>query len=157
MHRFGVFVETLNFLPILFVEMKRMNAKKVVVYIDDDEQDLEIFSTMLSSIADAPLLKTFQEPEDALRFFKNDLDQHYNLCMILVDINLPNTNGYDVILKIRALEKLGGTDISFLTTSSNPKDKARAEAIGVGFITKPDRVDEIQTLAREIVEHCNGL
>ena len=133
-----------------------MSARKLVVYIDDDENDLELFSTMIGTIEGAPLFKTFQEPEDALRFFRNDLEQNDSLCMILVDINLPHTNGYEVISKIRSLDKLSSTDISFLTTSSNPRDKARAEEIGVGFITKPDKVEEIKTLAREIVEHCNG-
>lgn len=133
------------------------DSKKLVVYIDDDKEDVEIFSDIFNSIENELQLKSFLDPNEALAFLQSTAYEVQSICLILIDINFPLTDGFKLVEKIKALEQLSTARITFLTTSSNPTDKDKAEALGAGYFTKPDKVGGIRALVSDIIEHCSGL
>ena len=64
--------------------------------------------------------------------------------LILLDINMPEMNGYEVCEHLKADEKLKGIPIIFISALTEPLDKVKAFAIGgVDYLTKPFQMEEL--------------
>lgn len=67
--------------------------------------------------------------------------------LILLDINLPKTDGFTLLTMLRALPNLVNVPIIMFTARSNPKDEMRASELGAnGFLYKPFTTAELRTL-----------
>jgi sigma-B regulation protein RsbU (phosphoserine phosphatase) len=64
--------------------------------------------------------------------------------LILLDINMPDMNGYEVCERLKADENLKGIPVIFISALTEPLDKVKAFANGgVDYITKPFQMDEL--------------
>ena len=64
--------------------------------------------------------------------------------LILLDINMPEMNGYEVCERLKADENLKGIPIIFISALTESLDKVKAFAIGgVDYITKPFQMEEL--------------
>jgi len=64
--------------------------------------------------------------------------------LILLDINMPEMNGYEVCEKLKADDWLKGIPVIFISALAEPLDKVRAFAFGgVDYITKPFQMEEL--------------
>src|SRR5437667_4941915 len=65
--------------------------------------------------------------------------------LILLDINMPEMNGYEVCEQLKARQELSRIPVIFLSALSETEDKVKAlRSGGVDYITKPFQVDEVQ-------------
>jgi PAS domain S-box-containing protein len=64
--------------------------------------------------------------------------------LILLDINLPDINGFEVCRKLKSEEKLSGIPVIFITGSVDSRTRIQAFAVGgVDYITKPYNMEEV--------------
>jgi serine phosphatase RsbU (regulator of sigma subunit) len=64
--------------------------------------------------------------------------------LILLDINMPEMNGYEVCEHLKADERLKGVPVIFISALTEPLDKVKAFAIGgVDYLTKPFQMEEL--------------
>src|SRR6202166_4162084 len=64
--------------------------------------------------------------------------------MILLDINMPEMNGYEVCEHLKADNKLKGIPVIFISALTEQLDKVKAFAIGgVDYLTKPFQMEEL--------------
>jgi len=64
--------------------------------------------------------------------------------LILLDINMPEMNGYEVCEHLKADNKLKGIPVIFISALTEPLDKVKAFAIGgVDYLTKPFQMEEL--------------
>jgi len=64
--------------------------------------------------------------------------------LILLDINMPEMNGYEVCERLKADDSLKGIPIIFISALTEPLDKVKAFAIGgVDYLTKPFQMEEL--------------
>lgn len=64
--------------------------------------------------------------------------------LILLDIKMPDLDGYEVCQRLKASERTASTPVIFLSALDEPLDKVRAFAVGgVDYITKPFNVEEV--------------
>src|SRR3954454_21652506 len=64
--------------------------------------------------------------------------------LILLDINMPEMNGYEVCEHLKADDQLRGIPVIFISALNDQLDKVRAFAIGgVDYITKPFQMEEL--------------
>lgn len=67
--------------------------------------------------------------------------------MILLDINLPGTDGFTLLTMLRSLPHLSDVPIIMFTARSNPNDELRASELGAnGFLYKPFTTQELRSL-----------
>src|SRR4051794_41976950 len=70
--------------------------------------------------------------------------------LILLDINMPEMNGYEVCEQLKADERLRGIPVIFISALTEPLDKVKAFAIGGGgYITKPFPMEEMDAPVEE--------
>jgi putative two-component system response regulator len=65
--------------------------------------------------------------------------------LILLDINMPEMNGYEVCEQLKANEKLADIPVIFISALNETMDKIKAFAVGgVDYVTKPFQFEEVQ-------------
>jgi len=73
--------------------------------------------------------------------------------LILLDINMPQIDGYEVCKRLKADDKLKAIPVIFISGLNEPLDKVRAFQVGgVDYITKPFEVEEV---AARVETHLN--
>ena len=72
--------------------------------------------------------------------------------MIVLDLNLPKSDGTDVLRSIRESDRLARTPVVVLTSSDSPRDRAAAERLGANcYITKPSDLDAFLALGGRLL------
>jgi two-component system, sensor histidine kinase and response regulator len=65
--------------------------------------------------------------------------------LILLDINMPQMDGYEVCRQLKQDERLAGIPVIFISALNEALDKVKAFAAGgVDFVTKPFQVEEVE-------------
>jgi len=118
-----------------------------VLCIEDNPANLRLIERILSRRDDIHLL-TAVAPGLGL-----ELAAAHRPALILLDINLPDMDGYDVMKCLR--EDPATHDIPVVAISANamPKDLARGKAAGfVDYLTKPLDIDQLLRTVQQVLE-----
>ncbi len=119
-----------------------MNEKKEVVpnilIVDDLPANLEVLAGMLKKrgFEVRPVLSGSQ----ALQAAKSDPPD-----LVLLDINMPEMDGFEVCERLKAEPKLSEIPVIFISAYTETVDKLKAfQAGGVDFVTKPFQIEEVR-------------
>jgi CheY-like chemotaxis protein len=110
---------------------------KIILLVDDDEIHLEMTQTMLGNSYD---VVTVQSGNEALTKFH----QGFVPDIILLDLIMPDMDGWDTFERIKGISGLHEVPIAFFTSSFEIDDIRRAFDIGVvEYISKPVEKNEL--------------
>jgi len=111
------------------------NEKKRVIVIDDDEPICTMAKGMLGDDYDVTVASSGKE---ALHLFFDG----YECDVVLLDLNMPDMDGWETYNQIRDISNLHKTPIAIFSSSDDPKDTVRAQKMGAAdFIKKPPKKD----------------
>jgi DNA-binding NarL/FixJ family response regulator len=117
-----------------------MNFRQLL-YIDDDEDDQELFQMAIAEIDDA--IECFSEL-DATNALQKLIESEWKPDAIFLDLNMPNMNGREFLKELRRIRELNEIEVIVLSTSSHPSIVKSLKEMGVrGFITKPGSYQEL--------------
>jgi len=122
---------------------------KSIMFVDDDQDDVEIFSDALRNLDPGVEITVAENGLKALDLLNNKLPG-----LIVLDLNMPFLDGKQTFEKIKANPKLGDVPIIIFTSSVNPADRMMFDTLGISFITKPDTVAGIDTVVGVMLDHC---
>ena len=109
--------------------MSPQNVK--ILLVDDDEIFLDIANATLENDYEITKVKS---GKDALQLFYQGLVPN----LILLDLVMPDMDGWHAFERIRGISKLHNVPIAFCTASTDPKDIAHSKRAGaVDYINKP--------------------
>ncbi len=107
-----------------------MISKKTIAVIDDEEINHIILSGVLSSVYD---IKSYKSSKHFLEEYT-----HFAPDLILLDIVMPELDGYETIIEINKKFPDRKTPIMFLTAKNDNQDEAKGFQLGAAdYITKP--------------------
>ena len=119
--------------------------KKIVLAIDDDEIHLELTKNFLMNDYD---ITTVKSCEEALKLLYQGLAPS----VILLDLVMPGTDGWQTFERIRGISKLHKVPIAIVTVSDDPADMKRATDMGaVDYIKKPTSQAELLGKIKKIL------
>jgi CheY-like chemotaxis protein len=128
----------------------------IVVYADDDPDDIELVTEAFEHYGANVTLKTFSDGLTILSFLKN-LSVVDNIpCLIILDINMPGMNGKECLKQIRHIDLFKDVPVVLFTASVSDRDKEFAKLYRAGFITKPLSTVQMEVIAANFIEHCNS-
>jgi CheY-like chemotaxis protein len=130
------------------------NNKNIVVYADDDIDDIYLVKDSFSLYSKNVELVTFPDGLGALSFLRNMVKNSIIPCLIILDINMPGMDGKETLSNIRNFEELKEVPVILFTTSNNPVEKKFAEKYGAGFITKPIDSEQMERITHQFIDHC---
>lgn len=100
------------------------DSKKKILLVEDDTTLAEVYRSRLELEGfDTKNVNNGEDALSAIQEFKPDL--------VLLDAMMPKISGFDVLDIIRNTPATANTRVIMLTALSQPKDKERAENLGV--------------------------
>lgn len=122
-----------------------MDMKKILV-VDDSAINLKMADKVLKEIEEyKPVL--VPSGERAFKFLEKNRPD-----LILLDIMMPEMDGFEVLERLRADEAAKDIPVVFLTADEEPETRARAEAAGVqDIVGKPFKKEELLSV---VAKYC---
>ena len=122
-----------------------------LLVVEDSDEDFEALSRIMerSCDIDIPIVRCC-DGDDALDFLYGegaytDRKPAAPPGAVLLDLNLPGTDGRDILTQIKQDEKLKTIPVVVMTTSSNPKDVDECYRAGANsYILKPTNIEQLK-------------
>ena len=113
-----------------------------VLIVDDTVDNLRLLAEVLGE--QGYEVRPVTSGRQALRAVEQDPPD-----LILLDINMPEMDGYEVCRRLRLNERCRDLPVIFLTAMADTASKVRAFNMGgVDYITKPFQLDEVLARVR---------
>jgi CheY-like chemotaxis protein len=122
-----------------------------LMLVDDDEDDREIFLSVIQDILPGVTYLIATNGEDALTKLNGKApDPH----LIFLDLNMPLMNGKQFLIAIKNNERLNSIPVVILSTSSDQATMKEAIELGARFfVTKPNKYSAWENALRNILEN----
>lgn len=136
------------------MNMHATPSKSLILYADDDQDDLLLLKDAFTNYSSNIEMKTFENGFQMVTFLKELSVMDETPCLLILDINMPVKSGREALVEIRSMERYKSTPVVLFSTSSSPSDKEFAIQHGAGFITKPINGRQMALIADEFIDHC---
>ena len=118
----------------------------IIVFVEDNPADVFLVRKALQEKGIKFELTCFDDGQKALKSLAQQGRKAPDL--ILLDLNLPQTDGVEVLRQIRNMPKLADVPVAILTSSESPADMHRTALLGAArYIRKPSM---LQDFLREV-------
>lgn len=115
-----------------FPEQSKVANQNKVLYVEDNPANIRLVAGILGRHQHIHLI-TAHTPELGIELAKQNLPD-----LILLDINLPGGNGYQVLEALKSVEALNKVPVFAITSDALPQDIERGKAAGFdAYLTKP--------------------
>ncbi|MGH7206262.1 MAG: response regulator [Nitrospiraceae bacterium] len=123
-----------------------------ILLVEDNEDDIVIIHEAFAEARLVNVMKTVRDGEEALAYLAHQ-GKHKKASMpalILLDINMPKKNGFEVLKEMKADPQLRQLPVIMLTTSESEEDIARSYANGAcSYIRKPVDFDQFAKVVKQ--------
>ncbi len=118
--------------------IENMTQDVEILIVDDNAQNLKVLSQILSY--KDYTIRVMSSGENALKALrKRPAD------LILLDINMPGMNGFEVCKQLKQDDQLSGIPVILITALASVEDKVKGFEVGaVDYITKPFMIEEVE-------------
>ena len=131
-----------------------MNEMRTILLVDDSENDLILMSLAFKKAQfDCPLQMVY-DGEEAIAYLEGDgnygdRDKYPLPDLVLLDLNMPKKNGFEVLTWVRAQPALKRLPIMILTASIRTEDVELAYDLGANsFLVKPAAIEDLIAMLR---------
>ncbi len=133
-----------------------MNRDGTILLADDSEDDLLLTRIAFQKAGVENPLREVHNGEEAIAYLKgeapfNDRQQFPLPMILLMDLNMPRKNGFDVLSWLRAQKGLKRLTVIIFSASMRPEDVTKAFDYGAdSFLLKPSSLDELTRTIKAI-------
>ena len=118
---------------------------QVILVVDDDTSNLALAQKILGK---EYRIAAANSGMVALKYLENNCPD-----MILLDINMPEMDGFQVMEKVQQMERFSHVPVIFLTADNDPETETRCFATGaVDFVAKPFIPDVLMSRVKKTLE-----
>jgi len=124
--------------------------------VDDDPEDREIFADVyLAQFPDEPLYFA-ENGEKALSLVEQLLLEAKELCLIVLDLNMPILNGSQTLKKLKEDDRFRAIPVVIYSTSVNDREKEECYRLGaVDYLVKPSTFSDSVEIAKKLKRACS--
>ena len=135
-----------------------MNGNCQIVIAEDNPADVMVVRMALEKALPGFDLRVFEDGISMLTYV-DQLDREGGPWpdVMLLDLNMPKAGGLEVMQRLRKCTARFSTPVIILTSSSRPKDREQALALGaVHYFLKPDDFDDFLKIGDVVNETLKG-
>ncbi|MDR2965197.1 MAG: response regulator [Treponema sp.] len=127
-----------------------MSEKKKILFVDDDAIQHAIAENMLKD--DYEVFKAKSGSEALQYLYSNEFIPN----LILLDIMMPDMDGWEVFNRIRGISLLKKVPIAFITALTESSDEKRAFEIGADdYIRKPYEKEDLLNRIKIVLDKAS--
>jgi two-component system, chemotaxis family, response regulator Rcp1 len=131
-----------------------------IVLAEDNPADVYLIRQALSEHEVSCHVCVVRDGKSAIRFFSGPMEESFGSRrpdLILLDLNLPQHDGIEILKAIRASRELAQVPVAILSSSESPRDRCAVDELGVvRYIRKPLELDEFMSLGKTIKDILPG-
>jgi CheY-like chemotaxis protein len=152
----------LNLATVVLSNCKLLSAPMqheptTILYIDDDQDDLLIFEESVKTLYPDVTLYKAQSSEAGISILNQlESDNKPFPSLIMIDMNMPKTNGRETLQYIRKHKKWQEIPVAIFTTSANNEDIEFSKRYDAACITKPMSFSDFSATLHKLFSHSNG-
>lgn len=129
--------------------------KKTILLVEDNPDDVELTKAAFRSANILNEMAIVNDGVAAMSWLSNAAGADGNSCVlpavVLLDLNLPKLNGFEVLKRIRADERLKRLPVIVLTGSREQEDILKSyDLLANSFIRKPVDFEQFTGAARQM-------
>ena len=124
-----------------------------IIMIEDDEGHARLIEKNIRRAGINNGIKHFADGGSAIDYMFNDPDGpgKNGPALVLLDLNLPDMSGTDILSRIKADEALRRTPVVVLTTTDDQREIQRCYDLGANvYITKPVNYESFADAIRQL-------
>jgi CheY-like chemotaxis protein len=131
-----------------------MNLRKTILLVDDSENDIDLMRMAFRKAEVNSPLQEVHNGEEAITYLKgegiySDREKYPLPSVMLLDLNMPMKNGFDVLSWVRTQPALKRLATIILTASMRPEDVERAFDLGAtSYLVKPSNLETLVSTIR---------
>lgn len=133
-----------------------MSKEKVILIAEDDADDRLLIKEAFAESGSAAMLIFFENGEELLNYLKDFSKEEAAILpdLFILDLNMPKTNGTEVLSYLKAQNIFQDIPVIVLTTSKSKEDEENALNMGAaGFFSKPSSFTELIEITHSISEN----
>ncbi|WP_207421867.1 response regulator [Desertivirga brevis] len=133
-----------------------MSKEKVILIAEDDADDRLLIKEAFAESGSAAMLIFFENGEELLNYLKDFSKEEAAILpdLFILDLNMPKTNGTEVLSYLKAQNIFRDIPVIVLTTSKAKEDEENALKMGAaGFFSKPSSFTELVAITDSISEN----
>jgi len=124
-----------------------------IVMIEDDEGHARLIERNIRRAGIMNEIRHFPDGGSALRYLHDDVTgpAHNGPALVLLDLNLPDMSGIDILADIKSSDQLRRTPVVVLTTTDDKVEIQRCYDLGCNvYITKPVNYESFADAIRQL-------
>jgi len=121
----------------------------VILYVDDDKEDLDVFSEVVKQINPSYEVITVENGMDAIKILSQPITNRPDI--IFLDINMPMMDGFETLVEIRKDKRYRNTKIILYSTGIIPKMRDTYNSFNVQFVKKHDAIEDIKISIEQVI------
>ena len=131
-----------------------MNENRTILLVDDSENDLCLMRIAFEGAGLKQTLKEVHNGDEAIAYLQGEppFDDRTKFPLpaaMLLDLNMPRRNGFEVLEWLRAQPVLKRLTVIILTASLREEDVDRAFDLGANsFLVKPSSIEDLTSIGR---------
>lgn len=125
---------------------------KFVLLLDDDHDDSALLEECFCKYHTLPV-KCFDAPAKLLKFL--DKQRSDQIALMVIDLNLPEMSGTDVIKLIKNKPEFSNVPILVFTTGGTPAERHFCFKNGIEKFRKPSNIGGWESFADIMATHCD--
>ena len=131
-----------------------------ILLVEDNEDDILIIQEVFSDVKLATIINFVRDGEEALAYLRRTgkFKVARTPDLVLLDINMPKKNGFEVLEEIKTDVKLQSMPVVMLTMSHREEDVVRSYGKGAcSYIQKRLDLDQFKQIVQQFERYWTGV
>lgn len=139
--------------------MTESQPRPVILLVDDNPHDVVLIRLAFRRVGIIDTIQLVKDGAEAMRYINGEgayADRHQFPIptLILLDLKMPQTSGFDVLQWIREQPELSTVIVVVMSGSKNDQDIERAYALGANsYLIKPTRFEEMVKMMETLKDY----
>jgi CheY-like chemotaxis protein len=139
--------------------MTESQPRPVILLVDDNPHDVVLIRLAFRRVGIIDTIQLVKDGAEAMRYINGEgayADRHQFPIptLILLDLKMPQTSGFDVLQWIREQPELSNVIVVVMSGSKNDQDIERAYALGANsYLIKPTRFEEMVKMMETLKDY----
>jgi len=124
-----------------------MKKRATILVVDDNKEVLDVVTTGLASLGSGYSFLKADGGKKCLNILKKTKPD-----LVLLDIMMPDMDGWDVCVKIKSNKKTENIPVVFLTAKTDVVSKHMGELASSDYIEKPFDIDDLHRRIQAVLK-----